>query len=315
MKKQKYTPHILASFSAALLLSSCAGPESYQQKMARYEPKSISKNQVPVINSANFKFKPQENIAAVKSSRTPASKEETTNLGTDAKEGNPTNKKLYFLTLLSEYDSLKNFSVEFTGPPVSICPSFHTSLLRHNDKYENNFKASPINKKFTYDATKYNDEMYLASRPELLLPVSKEEVMPKVIDVIKNSSGTMNDVAINELVHKALDIHLAKTYTEIRELCEYGFSDNYYIYENLITHIKNNKFEANNTNMNTLLKTTLFSNIALMTSLEKENTRTQGRSIASVNQDQRKSPYATEVITRLNVSWANQYFDYIKTAH
>ncbi|MDD4975428.1 MAG: hypothetical protein PHY93_13800 [Bacteriovorax sp.] len=314
MNQKKYAPLALASVSCALLLSSCAGPESYQQKMARYEPKAISKNQVPDIKTADFKFQTQKNGPAGKASRFPASAPENPNLDAETKESNPTNKKLYFLALYSEYESIKNYSQEFTGPTVSICPNFHTGLLQHNDKIANNPKNLPVSKKFSYDATKYNDEMYVASRPELLLPLSKDEVTPKVIDVIKSSSRPMSDFAVNELIHKALDIHLAKTYSEIRELCEYGVSDNYYIYENLITHIKNNKFDAGNKNMNILLKTTIFSNIALMTSLDKHNGTTPGRSIASMPNDEKKNSYATEVMARLNVTWANQYFDYIKAA-
>lgn len=319
MNKKKSTQLFLATVSSAVLLSSCAGPESYQQKMARYEPKAISKNQVPDIKTADFKFIAPEKRStpkvSPKSARLPASAPDNPNLGDETKESYQTNKKLYFLTLFSEYESLKNYSLEFAGPNVSICPNFHTSLLRHNDKIANDFKSSPVNKKFSYDSKKFNSDMYIASNPELLLPLSKDEVTPKVIDVIKSSHEPMSDFAINELVHKALDIHLAKTYSEIRELCEYGVSDNYYIYENLITHIKNNQFEASNKNMNTLLKTTLFSNIALMTSIDKHNGSAPARSIASDSSSKQKSAYATEVMARLNVSWANQFFDYINESH
>jgi hypothetical protein len=160
------------------------------------------------------------------------------------------------------------------------------------------------------------DDIYVAIRPELLLPLTKNETSPKVIDIIRNSGHSMNDFAINELVHKALDIHLAKTYSEIQELCEYGSSDNYYIYENLITHIKNNNFDASTHNMNILLKTTIFSNIALITSLNKEQSaKAGGRAIASVPTENNKYAYSSEVMARLNVNWANQYFDYLKESH
>jgi hypothetical protein len=305
---------ILASVSSLVLLSACAGPESYQQKMARYEPKAISKNQVPDINTANFKFISTEKNSTAKVGRFPASAETLENQNPESKESGPTNKKLYFLALYSEYESLKNYSKEFVGPSVSICPNFHTNLLKYNEEKGQNSKAPNISKKFTYDSAKFGDELYVSSRPELLLPLSKDDITPKVIDLIKSSTGPMSDVAINELVHKALDIHLAKTYSEIRELCEYGVSDNYYIYENLITHIKSNNFKADNKNMNTLLKTTIFSNLALMTSINKysEKAPKTGRSIASATENK---AYASEVIARLNVSWANQYFDYIKESH
>ncbi len=303
---------VLATLSAAFLLASCAGPENYQQKMARYTPKVIGNNQVPEIRIADFKFASE--TSKVKG-RAPASVVPVAEKNEVEKDGNPTNKKLYFLSLYSQYETLKNYSAEFSGPNINICPNFHTSLLRHSEKEANSPNAFHA-KKFSYETNKFSEASYVAGHPELLLPLSKEEVTPKVVDIIKSANGQMTDFAINELVHKALDIHLSKTYSEIRELCEYGVSDNYYVYENLITHIKNNKFEADAGNMNILLKTTLFSNIALMTSLETHTAATiPGRSIASISGEVKKVPYVSEVMARLNVTWANQYFDYIKESH
>lgn len=312
MKNQRISPIMLTTLTATLL-ASCAGPESYQQKMARYTPKTFSKNQVPEIVTSDFKFAPTPSKAF---SRAPASASAsvTPDIKETEKEGNPTNKKLYFLSLYSQYETLKKYSSEFEAPSVSICPNFHTSLLRHNEKVSATYTGNFKNKKFTYDSKKYSDDSFIASHPELLLPLSKDEITPKVVDVIRSSKTPVTEASVNEMVHKAIDIHLSKTYSEIRELCEYGVSDNYYIYENLITHIKNNKFEAGTSNMNTLLKTTLFSNMALTTSLEKQ-TPVSGRSIASIGDDAEKSPYTKEVMARLNVKWAAQYFDYIKESH
>ncbi|MGZ3788199.1 MAG: hypothetical protein ACXVLQ_06725 [Bacteriovorax sp.] len=304
-KNQKISKVLLATVSVTQLFS-CAGPESYQQKMARYTPKTIGKNQVPEIKTADIKFTSEKSTI----SRAPASAPETPNKDVSGNEGNPTNKKLYFLTLYTQYESIKKYSTDFQGPSVSICPNFHTSLLRHNELHAT-ANQKRVDKKFSYDSKRYFDESYVSALPELMLPLSKDETTPRVIDVIRSSKDSLSDFAINELVHKALDMHLEKTYSEIRELCEYGVSDNYYIYENLITHIKSNKFEADTKNMNTLLKTTLFSNMALMTSLEKHDQSHGGRSIASVEED-KKIPYATELMARLNVKWANQYFDYIR---
>lgn len=310
MEKKNRSSFLLTTLTASLMLASCAGPESYQQKMARYNPKIESKNQVPDIKTYDFKF---AQSSAKKSSRGPASVEAGKKSENERElEINPTNKKLYFMTLYTQYESLKNYSTEFVGPTVSICPNFHTSLVRHHEKMTTKSTPAPVERKFSYDLKKFSDEAYVASNPELLLSLSKEEPTPKVIDVIRGSKEPLSDFAINEMVHKALDIHLANTYSEIRELCEYGVSDNYYIYENLITHIKNNKFEADTTHMNTLLKTTVFSNVALMSSLEKQHkTKIQGRSIASIGEPEKRGPYFNEIMTRLNVTWANQYFEYI----
>ena len=315
MIKAKYIHLALATTSSILVLSSCAGPESYQQKMARYEPKSFSQNLVPDIKTGNFKFKNSPKSSESGPGRFPASVKEGPPQTLEGKEINPTNKKLYFLTLFSQYETLKHFSAEFSAPSVSICPNFHNGLLGFKDKYSRFEKNYSGIKKLTYDSAKFDDEMYLASKPELLLPLSKDTIAPKVIDIIKSSPEKMSGMAINELVNKAIEIHLAKTYSEIRELCEYGVSDNYFVYENLITHIKNNKFEAGPQNMNTLLKTTVFSNIALINSLDKENTPARGRSIASVGSEEKVFPYSNEVITRMSVPWVNQYFNYIKESH
>lgn len=297
------------SLTSLLGLASCAGPETYDQKMSRYTPKTLMKNQVPEINIDGFSFSQkisERKPASVK----PVSGEKSTQ--DQSFELNITNKKLYFVTLLGQYESLKKYGVQFDAPDVNICPHFHTSLLQYNEKKPTGFRAktgSHNSKKFSYDKDKLNDETYVSTRPELSLPLSQDEVTPKVVDVMR-SENEMTEFKMNELVHRALDIHLSKTYTEIRELCEYGVSDNYYIYENLITHIKNSDFKADRQNMNTLLKTTVFSNIALVTSMEKIQAMPM-RSIASVKEKE-TSTYANELMTRLNVEWAKEYFDHLK---
>ena len=314
MIKKKCTQKVITTISSILMLSSCAGPESYQAKMSRYEPKSISKNQVPDFQMGNFRFKSETKNLDGEAMRSPASRAPMQNQEIVGTESNPTNKKLYFLSLLSEYENLKYFSSESDGPHITICPNFHNALLGHNDKSPDAHFKKTYGKSLSYDSTRFNDENYVASNPELLLPLSKEDLSPKVIDVIKHSTSKISEVEVSQLVHKAIDIHLEKTFTEIKELCEYGVSDNYYIYENLITHIKSNKFEADNKNMTTLLKTTIFSNMALMNSLDKHYETKQGRAIASVKEN-KDVGYGNEITSRLNVTWANQYFNYIKVSH
>ena len=129
MKNKKLNPMVLATLYAAFLLASCAGPENYQQKMARYTPKVIGNNQVPEIRIADFKFASE--TSKVKG-RAPASVVPVAEKNEVEKDGNPTNKKLYFLSLYSQYETLKNYSAEFSGPNINICPNFHTSLLRHS---------------------------------------------------------------------------------------------------------------------------------------------------------------------------------------
>lgn len=305
---------LLMTMSLTLALASCAGPESYQSKMAKFTPKQHGINQVPQIKSEGFEFS--------KSSRSPASvrpqMDKPTSLGeAQSDETTLSNKKLYFLTLFGQYESMKKYSSQFDAPAVNICPNFHGSLLEHKGRRPAGFAGhitNKNNKKFVYDTSKLNDSNYVAFHPELSLPLVKDEVTPRVIDIFLSQAQTMSEGKMNELVHTAIDIHLSKTYAEIRELCEYGVSDNYYVYENLITHIKNSSFQPAAKNMNTLLKTTVFSNIALVTALEKIQA-TPMRSIASTETKKDVStPYSKELMTRLNVEWANEYFNYLKSS-
>ena len=149
-----------------------------------------------------------------------------------------------------------------------------------------------------------NNEEYVAKHPELYLPMTKEANLPRVVDMIK-SRPNISESEVNEFFLQAINIHLTKTYYEISELCEYGSSDNYFIYENLITHIKNSNFTANTQNMSILLKTTVFSNLALINSLQKQKEKV-GRSIATSSNE--GSIYSTDLMNKMNVNWANEYY-------
>lgn len=307
-------PHMkntfLISSVSLLTLISCAGTESYQAKMMRYKPHTVGNNTVPEISTSGFQ------LTVAPSGRMPAStpnKSKEENQTND--EINLSNKKLYFLSLYGQYETLNKYTESYKGPKVNICPSFHTSLLEHNEKKGTIVEINESKKRsrsYNYDMNKLDDPHYVASNPELLLPVVKDEVNPKVIDKFRTEGKSLSPFKMNEIVQSALDIHLAKTYSEIRQLCEFGVSDNYYIYENLITHIKSNSFLPAEKNLNTLLKTTLFSNLAIVTSIQK-NQKEISRSIASVesNNPKKKSPYSSEVMTRLNVEWAQEYYEYI----
>jgi hypothetical protein len=288
MKKSQFA----ITFSA-LLIVACAGTETYEAKMARYKARTGENILVPEIKSANLQFNNP------KSSRFPAS--------LASSETSMTNKKLYFLSLYTQYESLKKISNNTTAPTLSICPSFHTGLVTYQEQHSS--FENGAERKFSYKQTEMLNEQYVNTHPELYLPVTKEGTNPKVIDILLSNKDKMAESAIHELMQNALNIHLTKTYTELRELCDYGTSSNYYIYENLITHIKSTKFDPSVANMNTLLKTTLFSNRAIITSLSKDK-KPQGRSIAS---EGLKIPFSEEVVARMKVPWVNDYFNYIQT--
>ena len=294
------------------VLASCSSPESYQSKMSRYTPKQIGINNVPDITISGMEF------VIKRGSRAPASSDTSASVETiQSDEATLSNKKLYFLTLFGQYTNISKYSSEFKAPTVSVCPNFHNSLLEHNDRRPAGISPNSVTKstkKFHYDSTKFNDPRYVATHPELSLPMQKNEINPKVIDTFRSIGVDITASQMSELVQNALDIHISKTYKEILELCEYGVSDNYYIFENMITHVQNTNFTPSDSNMNILLKSTLFSNHALVTSLDNIPS-TASRSIASVIEKKVvTSSYSNEVMTRLNVGWAQVYYDHLRVS-
>jgi hypothetical protein len=205
--------HFTISISAVLFVA-CAGTETYQKKMERYQARSGENILVPEIKTANIQFTP------TKAGRFPASVTKIDN--------SMTNKKLYFLSLYTQYESLKTISKTSSAQDLAICPSYHTALITYQEK--NTPAAQSIMSNFSYKQSEIANQEYLNSHPELFLPVGKEGTSPTIIDVIKGSKDKMSENAIHELMQNAVNIHLAKTYTELRELCDYGTSSNYYIY-------------------------------------------------------------------------------------
>lgn len=293
MKKSIFTVTIIGS---AIFLNACSTGENIQSKMGRYAPRTGDKNIVPDIKAFAINFPTSK-------SRGPASE----NKNTAENEINVTNKKLYFLSMIDQYETLKKYSSNFDAPKISICPNFHTGLISHYEKFNQDYNKNVIHK-FSYSADEIKNDSYVAKHPELYLPLTKESTTPRIVDVIKSKTN-LKDNDINELVSKAINIHLSKTYYELSELCEYGSSDNYYIYENLITHVKSGQFSPSTDNLNILLKSTVFANMAIINSLEKQTPK-MGRSIASKNET--GNLYSKDLLNKLNANWAKDYFSTLK---
>ena len=96
---------------------------------------------------------------------------------------------------------------------------------------------------------------------------------------------------------KALQLHTHKTHQELLDLCNSGYSDNYYTYANLSNHaIKEGRGLAPSTqNMKLLFKTTLFSNWALLKSLDGKITT-------------ENFPYHQALAYKFKIFWVEDYF-------
>lgn len=276
---------IIGSF--ILTLVSCSGHtfkkmESIDSKMARFNSRDKNPNIIPHFISSN------EKIKKIKNSRTPASNTKKSSFE------NLTNKKLYFSTLYNQYQNLKQVSTQ-SAPEINSCPHFHTTMITILKDKPVRTTASNIYKKYSLD--KFHDDKYLSTNPELLLPVTSESAQPRVVDIIKSHSD------IKGQVQNAMAIHLNKTYKELRRLCEYGSSTNYYNFENLMGMKELNLNLPSEKNMDILLKTTLFSNMTLITSLKKSQA---SRSIASL-QLKRDREIQKPLFRRLKVNWVEAY--------
>ena len=254
------------TLSLVLFLSSCSSglkqSESIADKMARYKAAQYSDNKVPQINLPT---------TSLSGGRAPASFKPAHN----KKPLSLSNKRLYFLTLHSQYQTL-NKMLGSSSPEIAICPSFHTSLVKQKGEAKglkvNEVEVSKLN---------FNDQGF---HPELDLPITRGSVKPTVKDIMSDEGKVA--------VKNALQLHVEKTHSELQELCEFGNSDNYYTFENLYTLIKKKKVTGRSDKLSSLMKTTLFTNHLILKSLQQK--QSMGRSPAS-----HKSSYEKVLLNEL----------------
>jgi hypothetical protein len=263
-------------------------PEAFSAKIKRFSPLEEYINTVP--SSAPL----SENI---RFSRRPAS------LETKRKQKVfGSNKSLYFLTIFDQFQTLKSYS-KLVLPSIESCPYFHNSLTLRKNKLSLNKRKKNINFYFLNKSHLINAD-FLSSAPELYLPMTGQNQKPRVIDILKKQEKEQWDHTIK----KAISFHTLKIFREISQLCFKGKSTNYYNYQNLITFIKKEKnFKPSKNNLKILLKTTLFSNMALISSLRK---KAKGRNLASMDREERE--LGNQVLYRFKATWAQDYFDKIK---
>lgn len=270
---------ILNTLLISGLLSSCASnyrPESFDEKMARYVPRMKQENKVPKLNIS----------PKLMSARSPSSKTKTK--GSLALS----NKNLYFLTLYSQYKELKKYSV-VDHNEIKVCPHFHSLVIDQKDLF------SATEKKYTW---KFKNQTNIepTANPVLALPVLSQEVKPSVYELYQKDQRRNLD----SLVKKGLQVHVEKTYKEISELCEYGSSDNYYAFENLIGHVKGKgKLESKDKELSTMVKTSLYYNMVLIKFLKKQRSE---RSISSL---EKGNLFDEEILNRSESKWGKQYIN------
>ncbi|MCY4523531.1 MAG: hypothetical protein OXB84_02205 [Halobacteriovoraceae bacterium] len=210
------------------------------------------------------------------------------------------NRQLYFLTLLSQYDHLSVFS-QNKKTQIRHCPGFHSSVLDYRKRLVFKKAIKQKIKQDNYSGGQWRQREYLSLFPELILPVRSSDKSPLVVDLIREKGIK----SLPGIIQKAFSTHLEKLYGELQELCESGVSSNYYNYENLITiSLMNSGLMPSRENMKVLLKLTVFSNMALINSLSTQMDKTFRFPSSLLKQD----IYMDEVVRRLSVDWVRDYF-------
>lgn len=313
----------LTCFSlVALTLSGCSTgyrSEPVESKMARYAPKTREMNKVPEIPAMNKRV--SSLVVKNHQGRMPASvKHDTPSLEvSEALEeqlnnelANHSNKRLYFMTLYTQYEALSQIESIESTPSLNVCPHFHSQLVNYKESNSAPQKYFQSNKQYSADllAQIVQDESMLSLYPELGLPMTDKNLRPRVIDLVSKFDASEIVSKTKEALDSAMTIHLHKTHAELSELCEFGVSENYFIFENMAGHFQRHSSAPSLENLHVLLKTSLFYNHALIKAMKLEFKNT-GRTPASSNHASslKAFDYGNEGLERLGSTWTKKYFD------
>ncbi|MFG1499310.1 hypothetical protein ABMA70_03810 [Halobacteriovorax sp. XZX-3] len=164
------------------------------------------------------------------------------------------NKKVYFLSLYEQYLTFSDLYPSFKKD-VKTCAYFHQEFSSYNDKP----------KTWSYQL--------------------REDIDDNIENVVWHLPYD-GERATKATLPLAMKEHMDRTYYEISKLCDNGFSDNYYVFENYISLAKSNKVYAGTSEgANSLVKTSLVFNKLLIDNLSTKKKVNIGRGLASKSED------------------------------
>ncbi len=148
--------------------------------------------------------------------------------------------------------------------------------------------------------------------PELFLSLDEKENNPQLINELKKgSNGEQKNLS---LINQAYAVHIHKLKAELLQLCESGYSRNYYIFENLTSHFDSHSDKADAVaDLKILTKTSLFNNMLLKAALT-DNYKVSQNS-AYLKEDingQLFNGFELESLKRLGQDWSQLYLDKVK---
>ena len=167
-------------------------PESFNEKMARYVPRSQQYNKVPQVQLEQDLLKKRGPSSANKKKR-------ESNIALN-------NKSLYFVTLYEQYKSLLSFTSK-DHKDIKVCPQFHSLVIQ---------KPTLFNKEVQKKNWKLSSTKNELAHPVWNLPLHETELNPTVKEEVTEGSS------LEKVSQTAVDIHASKIFKELSELCEYG---------------------------------------------------------------------------------------------
>ena len=205
------------------------------------------------------------------------------------------NKQVYFSTLFWQFQKLKAFRL---GPFQNIryCPSFHSAFLELK-------KKSPSPVKLNGDGVVLQKLIDLKPKkeimaifPEMALPLTHTLGASTLYEVLSKYSHD----APYDLLVQGINIHTKKIYQELQQLCHTGYSQNYFIFENLISYVHQNPhFKNGAAPLLSLLESTVFFNFIFLNFLGFQH---RGEFPFS------SSKLEEEMVSRLRADWSYNYF-------
>lgn len=167
-----------------------------------------------------------------------------------------TNKQIYFLTLLQQYKIFNRILNVENQPQDLICPQFHDDLLTHQGLLLD-YGSYSLNHDFDKALEK---QKALASFPVLALPYKGADIY----SVWKQDSSIKLE---DSILHAILEFN-KRNYAEIERLCQFGYSDNYYIFENLVQYYSDESVFYDSNALHTLVRLPVFANMLLLDGLK-----------------------------------------------
>ena len=188
----------------------------------------------------------------------------------------------YFFSLYSQYRTINKLTN--TKDELNICPQFHNEIILSK------IKASTINASDNINYRKFQSTPYsVITHPSLALNYKSEKVFEYL-----SEKGLWGNA--KEVVKSALSEHNKLNLSELKSLCESGFSEGLYAYKNMVSFYSSNTFAFSKKSMPAFLKIPVLANMLILHNF------TDGM-----------NNYEDNVITSLNITWFKSYLDDLKS--